>query len=149
MCEPGTEALWTPDQPKRSAAIFDAEAATARPAGFWRVAVRGVADLKAVEEQLRSLYKTSPGHMCQALLTTEYQTWKRNVSLELSATGARVHDGARRLCAPSAGGERAMVRTIEAFLPQFHLMYACDSVDIYHIVPLVAAQQGQKRTRAP
>ena len=37
--------------------------------------------------------------------------------------------------------------TIEAFLPQFHLMYACDSVDIYHIVPLVAAQQGQKRTR--
>lgn len=132
--------------PERAAALPDAEAARARPAGLWRVAVRSVADLRAVEEQLRVLYRTTPGHTCQALLTTEFQTWKRNVSLELSATRGR--DGTRRLCAPCHGEQRAKVRTIEAFLPQFHIMYACDSVDIYHIVPLVALHHGEKRARS-
>ena len=127
---------------------------------FWRVAVCCVTDIQDVEVQLRQLYGTGDGQLCQALLTTEYQAWRRSVSLELrnescaspSETSGAPGSGVRRRfpaqtvedCSLSP---RPLLRTIEAFLPQYHLLYACQSVDIYRILPLVPTCRAGKRER--
>jgi hypothetical protein len=162
---------------------------------FWRVAVCCVTDLQAVEVQLRQLYGTGDGQLCQALLTTEYQAWKRSVSLELrnescasppetsgppgsgppgsgppgsgspgsgslvsssldssSLDSSALGNGMRRRFSAQTVEDwslrpRPLLRTIEAFLPQYHLLYACQSVDIYRILPLVPTFRAGKRER--
>jgi len=127
---------------------------------FWRVAVCCVTDIQDVEVQLRQLYGTGDGQLCQALLTTEYQAWKRSVSLELrnescaapaETGGARGGGMRRRFSAQTAEdcslSPRPLLRTIEAFLPQYHLLYACQSVDIYRILPLLPTFRAGKRER--
>jgi hypothetical protein len=47
------------------------------------VAVNTVADLQAVDLHIRTLCRTTPGAQCQAILTTEYQCWRRRVALFL------------------------------------------------------------------
>ena len=47
------------------------------------VAVNNVADLTAVDLHLRTVCNTTPGAQCQAILTTEYQRWRRQVALFL------------------------------------------------------------------
>jgi len=130
---------------------------------FWRVAVCCVTDLQDVEVQLRQLYGTGDGQLCQALLTTEYQAWKRSVSLELrnererscaspaETSGAPGRGMRRRFSAQTVEdcslSPRPLLRTTEAFLPQYHLLYACQSVDIYRILPLVPTLRTGKRER--
>jgi hypothetical protein len=114
-----------------------------------------VTDIQDVEVQLRQLYGTGDGQLCQALLTTEYQAWKRSVSLELRnescAPGGAPGGMRRRFSAQTVEdcslSPRPLLRTIEAFLPQYHLLYACQSVDIYRILPLVPTFRTGKRER--
>lgn len=49
----------------------------------FRIPVTSVADLTAVDVKVRSLCNTTPGAQCQAILTTEYQSWRRRVALAL------------------------------------------------------------------
>jgi len=127
---------------------------------FWRVEVCCVTDIQDVEVQLRQLYGTGDGQLCQALLTTEYQAWKRSVSLELRnescapgcAPGGAPGGGMRRRFSAHTVEDcslspRPLLRTIETFLPQYHLLYACQSVDIYRILPLVPTFRTGKRER--
>ncbi len=49
----------------------------------FQIPVTSVADLKAVDVKVRSLCNTTAGAQCQAILTTEYQSWRRRVALVL------------------------------------------------------------------
>ena len=44
------------------------------------VPVNSVADLRVVDSRVRTLCNTSSGAQCQAMLTTEYQSWRRKVA---------------------------------------------------------------------
>jgi len=132
---------------------------------FCRVPVCCVADLQDVEAQLRRLYGTADGQVCQALSTIEFQDWKRSVSCELrdapcASPSASIPDNClrRRVLQQHTGAPPALVagdqtprqllRTIEAFLPaQYHLLYACQSVDIDRIMPLLPTPRAEKRER--
>ena len=48
-----------------------------------QVPVTSLADLETVDVNVRSLCNTTPGAQCQAILTTEYQSWRRRVALFL------------------------------------------------------------------
>ncbi|NBX17196.1 MAG: hypothetical protein EBR09_07515 [Proteobacteria bacterium] len=125
------------------------------PEVFWRVVVVSGDDLDLVERKLRHLYRTADGQPCQALLTTEYQQWKRLVLQRFSAgLGAVESTGAAggtrsRFATPASGDDSRAVRTprplvaaIEAFMPGYHLLYVAGAVDISPYRP-VTFQAGE------
>ena len=112
---------------------------------FCRVPVCCVEDLQDVEAQLRRLYGTEDGQLCQALLTTEFQDWKRRVSRELKDE-PRASPRTFLTLVVEEQNPRQLLSTIEAFLPaQYHLLYACHSVDIDRIMPVRPSPRGEKR----
>jgi hypothetical protein len=50
---------------------------------YIEVPVKSIADLQVVDSRVRVLCNTTYGAQCQALLTTEYQSWRRKVALFL------------------------------------------------------------------
>lgn len=81
--------------------------------------VHTVADLSAVEMRLRELQLASAGVPCQALLTTEYQVWRHEVTKQLSE-----HTVERRRC-------------LEACIQGFFLRYDQNKCSVLQILPSV------------
>jgi hypothetical protein len=122
--------------------------------------------IQLVEHKLRRLYGTIDGQGCQALLTTEYQQWKNTVLRHFlnhsgDAAGARLldvslSDNVPRCRFPSQFPEdhhdasacrRPLVPAIEAFLPNYHLMYVQGNVNINPHEPVVRVDTRTKRGR--
>jgi hypothetical protein len=143
-----------------SAARAASPAKSDPPPRFWRVTVSSQEDMQLVEHKLRRLYGTADGQGCQALLTTEYQQWKNTVLrhfLNHSGDSARLldaSDNVPRCRFPSqlpedhhdaAAHRRPLVPAIEAFLPNYHLLYVQGSVDINPHEPAVRVDTRTKR----
>ena len=79
-----------------------------------------VEDLKQLEQRLRELYQVEARVQCQALLTTEYRTFRHGLLKKLRG----VHG--------VEGGTR-----IEAYLPSWHLCVVADECRIKALKPLV------------
>ena len=79
-----------------------------------------VQDVTQLEQQLRELYKVEAHVQCQALLTTEYRTFRHGLLKRLRG----VHG--------VEGGT-----SIEAYLPSWHLCVVADECRIKALKPLV------------
>jgi hypothetical protein len=149
-----------------SAARAASPAKAEPPPKFWRITVSCKEDLQVVEHKLRRLYGTIDGQGCQALLTTEYQQWKNTVLRHFlnhsgDAAGARLLDASLADNVPrcrfpsqfpedhhdAAACRRPLVPAIEAFLPNYHLLYVQGSVDINPHEPVVRVDARTKRGR--
>jgi len=98
------------------------------------VAVNSVADLQAVDLHLRTLCNTTPGAQCQAILTTEYQSWRRQLALFLNE---RKHN-------PHAFLQRPIDAYISGFRLRFN-QYVCVISQTTPTTELPAADCQRKR----
>lgn len=131
---------------------------------FWRIAIGHKNDMEKVDDKLRQLYGTMDGQPCQALLTTEYVHWKHTVLQNLSNLHGDFESRSLHANCMLANGPRCrfpsqvpedrhdvaacprpLIVAIEAFLPNYHLLYVQGSVDINPHEPLVRVETRTKR----
>ena len=90
-------------------------------------------DLNQVDTCLRNLYHTQPGQPCQYLLTSAYQRWLIRVRTEL-----QLHD--------RMGGKDAHMKTIDTYLPNYHIIFVDNKVQIDFIRPHLYKHKRKRET---
>ena len=90
-------------------------------------------DLKKVDFCLRNLYHTQVGQPCQYLLTSAYQKWQLQV---------RSHLQLRK----DSSTEDTKIVPIDTYLPNYHIMFFNNTVQIDFIRPHLYKQKRKRES---